>query len=426
MIIKKIKKDKLFLGAIMVAMFLLCFFQLASLYPRVFAQEASSGDGVDQDGVDEKENKIDDLQNELEKAKKAKEENVQKKLIISNDVQKINGNISFIESEISKSQSELRSLEVGIVEKEKGIARQKEFISDILRNINQVDQEVGLISINSNSGIEDYFAAADSLEQLQEKLVGAVNEMKAQKADLDQKREEQVGVVEMQDDQRKTLVSEKNKKNVLLGQTQLEIKQKESEIGEIQSKISKLKADISRLLGKGYDAKDIEDAAKFASKASGVRKDFLMGMLVIESDLGRYTGGCDYKESRMSSYRKEIFKDICEELDYDYKKQKVSCPPSGYSGTGGAMGVAQFMSDTWMGYKSSIATATGHNPPDPWNLTDGVTAMALKLAKGGATSNKGECNAAKLYLSGTTSSKYDWYCDKVLYWADNYEALIGG
>jgi len=91
------------------------------------------------------------------------------------------------------------------------------------------------------------------------------------------------------------------------------------------------------------------------------------------------------------------------------------------------MGVAQFMPDTWKSYESSIASVTGHNPPDPWNLTDGVTAMALKLAKvSGVTSHEksAEKDAAKLYLSGTTSSKYDWYGERVLYWADNYEKLL--
>jgi len=44
--------------------------------------------------------------------------------------------------------------------------------------------------------------------------------------------------------------------------------------------------------------------------------------------------------------------------------------------------------DTWLGYKSQIAAKTGHNPPDPWNLTDGVVGMAIKLAKGGATKKK--------------------------------------
>lgn len=414
---------------------MVCFLLLSGNSLLVWAQTTSSDEAADlaaeqeeeenKEKAEEKEDKVDDLQDDLEKAQQEKAENVQKKLMISNDINQINTNINYIEGEIEKSEKELRAIEGEIAEKEQGIDKQKGFIADILRSLDQVDQEVGIMAINSNTGFEGYFSAIDSLEQLQGKLFEAMEEMKAQKAELDGKREEQSGVVAMQDDQKNTLQYEKNKKSLMLGQTQKEINKNDSEIGEIQSKISKLKADITRLLGKGYDAKDIEDAAKFASKVSGVRKDFLMGMLVIESDLGRYTGGCDYKESRMSSYRKDLFKKICKELDYNYKKQKVSCPPAGYSGTGGAMGVAQFMSDTWMGYKDSIASATGHDPPDPWDLTDGVTAMGLKLAKGGATSKKGECNAAKLYLSGTTSSKYNWYCDKVLYWADNYGELIG-
>ena len=120
----------------------------------------------------------------------------------------------------------------------------------------------------------------------------------------------------------------------------------------------------------------------------------------------------------MNDHRKKVFKEICDDLDHNYKKMKVSCPPSNYKGTGGAMGVAQFMSDTWKGYEDKIASKTGHNPPDPWSLTDGVMAMAIKLANDGALNGKsGECAAAKRYLGGN----HQWYCDKVLYWADNYK-----
>ncbi|MBU2028769.1 hypothetical protein KJ761_02660, partial [Patescibacteria group bacterium] len=101
-------------------------------------------------------------------------------------------------------------------------------------------------------------------------------------------------------------------------------------------------------------------------------------------------------------------------------------------GTGGAMGVAQFMPDTWNGYKKSVAAVTGHNPPDPWSLTDGVTAMALKLAKvSGVTAHKksAEAKAYCIYLAG---GNWAAYCDNkgtdygklVLYWADNYEKKL--
>jgi membrane-bound lytic murein transglycosylase B len=83
-------------------------------------------------------------------------------------------------------------------------------------------------------------------------------------------------------------------------------------------------------------------------------------------------------------WRKDIFEEIVDELGYDEDDKKVSCNPSSYTGTGGAMGVAQFMSDTWSGWKSRIASATGNKTPDPWDLFDGVMAMALKLEEDGA------------------------------------------
>jgi len=125
----------------------------------------------------------------------------------------------------------------------------------------------------------------------------------------------------------------------------------------------------------------------------------------------------------MNDHRKDLFKKIAKELGYNYKKLKVSCPPKNYKGTGGAMGVAQFMSDTWMGYKSKIASKTGNNPPDPWSLTDGVMAMALKLKNDGGASKSGEWNAAARYL-GSCSGSTRFYCENVLYWADNYKKKL--
>ncbi len=383
----------------------------------VYAEE------VDEDAVkkaEKSEDKIENLEDKLKDAKKEKDEDIQKKLIISSELHQINGNISIIGEKLSESEKELIRTKIELDQKQKEIEYKKELLANLLRKMNQVDVEAYLITFGSDSGLGDYFAAVDALQQLERRLYDIVGEIKNEKVEFEKKEEEQEIIVEIYDDQQKTLEYEKVKKSVILNQTQGEINQKDAIIGEIQSKIAGLRADISRLLGKGYDTDDIKDAVKFASKATGVRKDFLMGMLVVESDLGRYTGGCNYKESRMNSHRKSIFKDICKDLGHNYKKQKVSCPPKGYKGTGGAMGVAQFMSDTWKGYEKKIERVTGHKPPDPWNLTDGVTAMALKLANDGATSKKGECKAAKRYLGGS----HQWYCDKVQYWADHYEKLL--
>jgi membrane-bound lytic murein transglycosylase B len=211
-----------------------------------------------------------------------------------------------------------------------------------------------------------------------------------------------------------------------------DINEAQASLSELNAKINKLRGELSGLLGSAVSFKNITDAAAYAAKVTGVRKDYLLGVLVVESNLGRYTGGCNFKESRMSGTRATIFKNICKELKYDYNKQKVSCPPSGYKGTGGAMGVAQFMPDTWSGYKSSISSVTGHNPPDPWSLTDGVVAMALKLSKVDGVTAKKASAEAKAYCVYLAGGNWAAYCDskgvnygaKVLYWADNYEKLM--
>lgn len=184
---------------------------------------------------------------------------------------------------------------------------------------------------------------------------------------------------------------------------------------------------------------EIKEAVEFASGITGVRKDFLMGMLSMESDFGRNTGKCTYEEVEEGAkksykkgllskrawntfkHRREVIKDISKDLGYDYRKIKVSCNPSRYNGTGGALGVPQFMPDTWLEYKDRISEAVGKKNPDPWEVKDGVVAMALKLSDvpGVKSHNRlAEKNAAKLYLSGTTSWRYNWYANQVVYWKE--------
>lgn len=195
------------------------------------------------------------------------------------------------------------------------------------------------------------------------------------------------------------------------------------------------------------DPAEVEKAVEFAANVTGVRKNFIMGLLVVESNLGRNPGQCTYAEvesgakvayesGRLSGrawstfqQRSEIIKDVASDLGYDYEKLNVSCNPgAAYAGTGGAMGIPQFMPDTWMEYKERIAAIVGKENPDPWNEKDAAVAVALKLSDVyGVTSHNrlAERNAAKMYLSGTTSSYYDWYANKILYWAENYRNLIG-
>lgn len=194
------------------------------------------------------------------------------------------------------------------------------------------------------------------------------------------------------------------------------------------------------------DPVEIEKAAEFAANATGVRKAFIMGLLAVESDLGRNPGKCtyqevekgaqeDYQSGRLSKKawetfkkRRETIKGVARDLGYDYEKLSVSCNPgAAYAGTGGAMGIPQFMPDTWLEYKDRIAAIVGKENPDPWDEKDAAVAVALKLSDvSGVTAHNrlAERNAAKLYLSGTTSWRYDWYANQILYWAENYQNLM--
>ncbi len=373
-----------------------------------------------EDEADEIEDEVDDLEDNLEKVEKQKATKEQKRLLISTEIGAIQKNINLVESEIEKTNNQLKQLEKDIVSAIDEIVSKKKLMGSLLRQINRTNRDLRMMTYGKEDGLNQYFTLVDGLENMEGRLLKLIGEIRQRKDDLEDQRKNQKEAMIVHDDQKKMLEYQKNKKGYILSQTQGEINKDVAEIGQIQSKISKMKAEISKLLGEGYNANDIKSAVKYASKKTGVRRDFLMGMLVVESDLGRFTGGCTYKESRMSDYRKKIFKKICKVVDRNYKKMKVSCPPSNYKGTGGAMGVEQFMSDTWIGYEDEIASKTGNYPPDPWNLTDGVMAMALKLKKDGASSKSGECVAAKRYLGGS----HDWYCQKVLYWADNYEKIL--
>jgi len=371
------------------------------------------------DSISEIEKKLD-----KEEAEKAK---------LEQDLGNIQRSVNATQYEIQKTENLIKQAEENIERSKKELVLasermdlQKESLRSLVQEFYYNQKNPILFSLLNEDDLSKVFSESDHIITINQKIYDTIEDIKQSKIEAENKAKE---IEEKKNDHEKLLDMKEGQQSALLSEkaeTQSDINEKEATIGELNSKLAKLRSNLSGYLGKSYDASDIQAAAKFASKATGVRKDFLMGMLTIESDLGRFTGGCTAAKSNMSSYRLGIFKDICEELDYKWKTRKVSCPPRGYKGTGGAMGVAQFMSDTWLGYKKSVASLTGHNPPDPWNLTDGVVAMALKLAKGGATKKSGECNAAKLYLSGTTNSKYNWYCTKVLYWADNYESKLGG
>lgn len=380
------------------------------------------------------------------KAAEAKQDALEKELSsIGSSLSTTQRAIAAAEIKIRQAENEIdrKRAEIELLEEQTG--KQKHLLSGLLQDL-ALEEDTPLPRVLlASADFTEYVNQPERLLTVQEKIAGLLDTLQETKSVTESERAKLEGIKEDHQELLEEKVEQKQELAEAHQETASDLAEQNATINDLQKKLNKLKDNLSDLLGSSYDAKDVEDAASFASKKTGVRKDFIMGMLVVESDLGRYTGGCTYEEVEKGAEarykakklsktswatfqrRREIFKDIADELGKNYKKLKVSCNPAGYTGTGGAMGVPQFMPDTWLGYKKSIASATGHNPPNPWNLTDGVMAMALKLAKvpGVTSGNKtAEKNASKIYLSGTTSSKYNWYADKVQYWANNYERLL--
>ncbi len=395
--------------------------------------------------TDEEKEEIKDSIDEIE-AKLAKEE--KKKNALQGDLAQISNTLSATQASIARvgrllqeTESTIQSKEQEVQNLEQQVILDRHLLRALLQEMYYSGSTPLLEVVLSENDVRQILATNDGLFSTQEKVQTLIAEMNdaqvrlgEEKQNLEEKKEDHETLLSVQNRQKQGLVLEKN-------ETAEELEDQATVVAKLQKEINELQGDLQTLTGKSYNAGDIKEAVDFASRKTGVPKGFLFGVLKMETNLGKNVGGCtygqvesgaeaNYKKGKLSKRayqtfiaRRKTFKSITDELDLDYRKQKVSCNPSGYAGTGGAMGVAQFMPDTWIGYKSRVAAITGHHPPSPWNLTDGVTAMGLKLgAVPGVKEGKESAyrRAAAAYL-GTS---YGPYVNGIIYWAKNYKQLI--
>ncbi len=412
-------------------------FLLVVLMPTVRADEVIL---TEEEKADIRDN-IDEIEAKLKKEEK-------KKNLLQSDLAQINGSLSATQASIARVGRLLQETESSIQSKEQEVQNlEQQMILDrhLLRSLLQEMYYSGstpLIEVMLNENdVKSVLATHDNLLTTQERVEALIREMDdaqnritEEKASLEDRKDDHEDLLAVQNKQKQGLILEQS-------ETAGDLEDQATVVAKLQKELSELQGDLQVLTGKSYNAGDIKEAVNFASSKTGVPKGFLFGVLKMETNLGKNVGGCtyaqvesgaeaNYKKGKLSKRayqtfinRRKTFKTITDELDLDYRKQKVSCNPSGYAGTGGAMGVAQFMPDTWIGYKSQVASMTGHRPPSPWNLTDGVMAMALKLgAVPGVKDGKESAyrRAAAAYL-GTS---YGPYVNGIIYWAKNYKQLI--
>jgi peptidoglycan hydrolase CwlO-like protein len=434
--------NKVFILMVMVA--ILCIVPLKAGFTPFKAKFVLAEVSVDLDVQEqEAEAKLKDLESKIGQYKQAITQNQQKSKSLKTEIAILDDEINSTELEIQRTDLLIKNLDKQINQKEKSIREmerevdlEKTTIAELLREIRKYD-DISLVEIILSTGkLSDFLSEIRSLEtfhgQVQEelkKISDAKLNLEKEKGDLTNEKDEQASLKDIQNEQRVSLETKKKQRDTLLAQTKGEENLFNQLVKKTQSDIEAIKNKLYFLQGLTTDGSlRFEDAykyAKFASIYTNVRPAFLLAILSRESELGKNIGQGSWRVDMKPSQR-TYYLQICNELGIDPDTYPVS--KKVWYGWGGAMGPAQIMPATWLGYKAKISDITGNNPPSPWNIKDAFTASALYLANKGADQKTAtaEWKAAMMYLAGGNwqKSSLSFYGDQIMDRAENFQEQI--
>lgn len=406
------------------------------LYPA--GLKASSFDEL----IQQKRQELEAIQEQINQYRAEISEKREEARSLEREIDIINAQINQVELQIKETELAIEETDLAISAKKEGIEiieeridYEKTFLAEYLRIIYQYDKQSILEIMLRQEKLSDFFAEVNALENVQEETQKTLERVKSikwrlekEKEELEEEKAQQNSLRTMQELQRRSLTEQTNTKERLISITKGQEARFQNMISQGQDLYRQISSEIYMLqsLGDPISFEDAQREAQFASSITGVRTSFLLAMLKVESNLGTNIGGGNYLTD-MSPYQRPAFLEICQELGLTPEKMPVSRKPTSYSGWGGAMGPAQFMPITWLSYKDKVASLTGHNPPNPWNLRDAMTAMAVKL--GGVSgvvggNREAEYKAAGLYFAGSNWQKFTWYSDRVAWYSDIYQDIL--
>jgi membrane-bound lytic murein transglycosylase B len=390
----------------------------------------------------EMESKIKEMEEKISQYRQAIVNNQNKAKSLQTEISTLDNEANKAELEIKKIDLIIKKLDIKIREKETSIRQieqevdlEKTSLAEAIREISKYD-DVSVLEIVLKKGqLSDFLSELNSLENFQGQVQEALNriynlksETEKEKTGLSQEKEEQLTLQDVQETQRAALEKAKKDKKTLLDQT----KGQEALFSQL---VKKTQLDIEAIKNKLYSLKGMIDGelrfeeaykfAKFASIYTGIRPAFLLAILSRESGLGKNVGKGTWRVDMKPSQR-TYYLQICEKLNIDPDSQTVS--KKVWYGWGGAMGPAQMLPATWLGYESRIAEITGNNPPSPWNVKDSFVAAALYLVNKGADQKtyNAEWKAAMMYLAGSNWNKsyLSFYGDQVMDLAEELQEQI--
>lgn len=370
-------------------------------------------------------------------------------------------NIKKNELEIKETKLKIEEIELGIedtknkiVNSENRIIRNREILKEYIKLLYVYDQDTMFEVLLTKENISDFFNEFNATETMEGKIYDTIAVLRKEKGDLEAKEEE----LENEQIQHQDLIGIKAKQNnnfedlkkqkaELLEVTKGQEKKFQQILEENKNILPSLKAKLHdlQIMGSKIKFADAFAAAKYIGARIGVRPAFLLGILKVESDMGVNVGTGNWNDDMYQCYlrlskiaktasrkkyyvkraedERNAYFEIVNKLGIDPNSVNVSREPT--YGCGGAMGPAQFIPTTWLAHEEEVSDISGHYPPNPWDLSDAMAAMATKLSKvpGVTTGNyNAEYEAAGQYLGGANwrSKGLSFYPDRVMLYADLY------
>lgn len=407
---------------------------IAVIFSLLFPLGASA---TVQDDINLKQQQIDELQRQIDQYEAQATEVGQKSRTLQNEIARLNAHIGQITAQIKqlavsidRTGMEIQQTSGAIDDAERKIELHQSALAEYIRALYATDQKDLAQILLQHDALSDFFDYVHQIQLTQDNLRLTIRAMRELQQSLDDHRdtlegkkselERMKGLTEIQ---QRDLASVKGSKNVILKETKGQEAKFQQLIKTTKQNLDRLKEQIYYLQANGITVEDAVKYAQLAAIGAGIRPAFLLALLEVESRLGLNVGKGNWRDDMVQCYlrlsqiartadrkafyikraetEKNAFLSITRSLGLNPDTLKVSKEPS--YGCGGAMGPAQFIPSTWLGYAPSVMQLTGRGTANPWNTEDAFTAAAVKLAKGGATSRTraGEIAAAKAYIGGS-------------------------
>ncbi len=399
------------------------------------------------------EQQLKDLEQEITSLQKQLNLTTAQKNTLANKIKQLKLKQSELSALIKQTTVKIDKLEGNINVAEKDLKtnaiREMELKGNLIRMIkisNQSDKEIllALVSADGMSSffdeVQNYLNISIGLEDIVKQLQKIRVDINHKKTILEDQKNDADNLLQVKTIQKQELLNNIDEQSELLQKTKGLEANYSSSLSDKKKLAVQIRSRIYELFntGKQINFGEAVEIAKLANRLTGINVAFVLAILTQESNLGKNVGTCNrpndppeksWKVIMKPTRDQEPFKKITEELGLNIDATPVSCPMKDKKGNqvgwGGAMGPAQFIPSTWMGFKDKVAAITGKGMANPWDIRDAFIASGLKLRAAGAADTEASWwKAGMIYFSGSTNTQFRFYGDNVVSLTKKYQQDI--